>query len=277
MNPEEQLNPPDATWRQGSIIGRDLIQRATDAIPVSRPIPEDSLFILISQDCDIVHKRYDVEPFVEFLVATRIEATAKNKGLQWGKHPRRFQFSITQQGSESLFEIDINDRHRAPRQILLPGLPEQRLDATLTEAIGRWVAKRYTRAAFPDQFNRRTDAARDSLADLFKKQGDLILSIHIRIEPDDAELPEAEDYRIVLYAICERRTWEDPPLRSDATKLVEQIGIKLADCEGILVDESVLVPEHRFSLEDLRETDRWDYDYLTYRGGSTETIAEGFE
>jgi hypothetical protein len=277
VNPEEQLNPPDATWRQGSIIGRDLIQRATDALPVSRPIPEDSLFILISQDCDIVHKRYDVEPFVEFLVATRIEATGKNKGLQWGKHPRRFQFSITQRGSESLLEIDINDRYRAPRQILLSGLPEQRLDATLTEAIGRWVAKRYTRAAFPDEFNRRTDAARDSLADLFKKQGDLILSIHIRIEPEDTELPDAEDYRISLYVICERQTWDDPPSRSAAIKLVEQIRVKLANCEGILVDESVLVPEHRFSLENLRETARWDYDYLTYRGGSTETIAEGFE
>jgi hypothetical protein len=155
------------------------------------------------------------------------------------------------------------------------------LDAKLTGAIGRWVAKRYTRAAFPDEFNRRTDAARESLADLFKKHGDLILSIHIRIEiriePEDTELPEGEDYRIMLYARCERQTWEDAPSRSATTKLVEQIGIKLAKCEGILVDESVLVPEHRFSLEDLRETDRWDYDYLTYRGRLTGTVAHGFQ
>ena len=161
--------------------------------------------------------------------------------------------------------------------MLLEGLPERRLDTKLTEAIGRWVAKRYTRAAFPDEFNRRTDAARDSLADLFKKQGDLILSIHIRIEPEDAELLEGEDYRIMLYAICERQVWEDAKSRSAATQVVEQIGIKLAECEGILVDESVLVPEHRFSLEDLRETDRWDYDYLTYRGGSTGMVPEGFQ
>lgn len=277
MSQEEQLNPPDTTWRQGSIISRDLIQGATDAICLPRSIPADSLFILISQDCDIVYKRYDIEPFIEFLVATRTEAIGKNKGLQWGKHPRRFQFSITRQDNGTLFEIDINDRYRAPRQILLSKLPEQRLDRTLTEAIGRWVAKRYTRAAFPDEFNRRTDAARDSLADLFKKRGDLILSIHIRIEPEDIELPETENYRIMLYVICERQTWEDPSSRSAATKLVEQIGIKLRACDGILVDESVLVPEHRFTLEDLRQTDRWDYDYLTYRGGSTEMIAEGFE
>lgn len=274
MSPEEQLNPPDATWRQGSIIGCKLISTATGALPASRPIPEDSLLILISQDCDIVHKRYEVEPFIEFLVANRTEATGKNRGLEWGKHPRRFQFSILQQGRDSLFEIDINDRYRVPRQILLAGLPERQLDARLTEAIGRWVAKRYTRAAFPDEFNRRTDAARDKLADLFKKQGDLILSIYIRIEPEDTELVD-EDYRIMLYAICQREDWEEAKSRAAATKLVEQIGIKLAECEGILVDECVLVPEHRFSLEDLRETDRWDYDYLTYRGGSTGTVAEG--
>jgi hypothetical protein len=277
VSPEEQRNPPDAAWRQGSIIGRGLIPKATDGLTVSKPIPENSLLILISQDCDIVHRRYEVEPFIEFLVATRIEASGRNKGLQWGKHPRRFQFSFLQQGGEALFEIDINDRYRAPRQILLGGLPEQRLDAKLTEAVCRWVAKRYTRAAFPDEFNRRTDAAKDSLADLFKKQGDLILSIHIRIEPEDTELPEGEDYRILLYAICERHTWEDARSRAAATRLVDQIGIKLAECEGIFVDESVLVPEHRFSLEDLRETDRWDYDYLTYRGGPTEPIGEGFE
>lgn len=274
MSAEEQRNLPDVSWRQGAIIGRELVSPANDALSVPMPIPEDSLLILVSQDCDIAHQSYEVEPFIEFLVATRMSATDEDKGLQWGKHPRRFQFSIQHQGDQALFEININDRYRTRREILLDGLPEGHLDSKTTEALCRWVAKRYTRPAFPDEFNRRCKAAREKLAALFKKRGHLILSIQVRLEPEEVELPAGENYRIMLYAVCDRDTWDDPMSRAEATKLVEQIGTKLAECDGILVDESVLVPAHRFTLEDLRETDRWDYDYLTYRGGATDTIAE---
>lgn len=274
MSPEEQRNPPDVAWRQGSIIGHELIAPIVDTLCVPQPIPEDALLVLVSQDCDIAHHSYEAEPFIEFLVANRRAGEDEDKGLQWGKHPRRFQFWTEHQSDGAFFEININDRYRAGREILLKGLPEERLDTKLTEVIGRWVAKRYTRSAFPDEFNKRCRAARGKLAALFKKHGDLILSIHIRLEPEDVELPEGEDYRMTLYGVCERYTWENQQLRASATKLVAQIGIKLAEGNGIVVDEAVLVPEHRFSLEDARNTDRWDYDYLTYRGTSLEPIVE---
>jgi hypothetical protein len=251
-----------------------LIAPVADALCGPQPIPEDALLLLVSQDCDVAHNSYEAEPFIEFLVANRKAREDEDKGLQWGKHPRRFQFWIEHQGDGALFEVDINDRYRAGREILLSGLPEGRLDSKLTEVICRWVAKRYTRPAFPDEFNKRCRTAREKMAALFKKHGDGILSIHIRLEPEDVELPEGEDYRMTLYAVCERDTWDNPKLRASGMKLIEQIGIKLAECNGIVVDESVLVPEHRFSLEDARNTDRWDYDYLTYRGTSTEPIVE---
>ena len=127
-------------------------------------VADDSLHILVSQDCDIAHQSYDVEPFIEFLIATRRRAADEDKGLQWGKHPRRFQFSMQHQGIVALYEINVNNRYRAPREMLLGGLPKGRLNAKLTEAICRWVAKRYTRPAFPDEFNRRSRTARDKLA-----------------------------------------------------------------------------------------------------------------
>ena len=41
------------------------------------------MLILVSQDCDIAHQSYEVEPFIEVLVATRKTATDEDKGLQW--------------------------------------------------------------------------------------------------------------------------------------------------------------------------------------------------
>ena len=54
------------------------------------------------------HQSYEVEPFIEVLVATRKTATDEDKGLQWGKHPRHFQFWIQRLGEEVLFETNIN-------------------------------------------------------------------------------------------------------------------------------------------------------------------------
>ena len=270
MSQEEQIRPPDPSWRQGSLIGYKLIAPIADTLGLREAIPEDALIVLISQDCDIVHDSYEAEPFIEFLVATRRPPADENKGLEFGKHPRRLQFKLIRDEGAELLEINVQDKYRVRREILLGGVAEGKLDTRLTEVIARWIAKRYTRAAFPDEFNERCRAAREKLSDLFKKQGDLITGVYIRLEPEDVELPKGHEYRVLLFATCTRDIWEDYKRKLLAIELVERIREKLSECEGVLVDEATLVPEHRFSLEDICNTDRWDYDYLTYRSGSTE-------
>ncbi len=110
------------------------------------------------------------------------------------------------------------------------------------------------------------------MAKLFKKNGDLLTGLFIRLDPDDAELSAGDDYRVMLFATCTQEVWLDYKSKNDAISLVEQVGTALNECQGLVVDEAVLVPESRFSLEDIRNTDRWDYDYLTYRSQSDPPI-----
>lgn len=72
-----------------------------------------------------------------------------------------------------------------------------------------------------------------------------------------APSPEWREHR-------DKQDWEGPPSHSAATKLMERIHARFAECRAILVDESALAPEYRFTPEDLRDTDRWDA-CLTYR------------
>ena len=52
-------------WRQGSVIPIQLVNSAEGSLAFSSPLEPDRLVILISQDCDIVHASYEVEPHVE--------------------------------------------------------------------------------------------------------------------------------------------------------------------------------------------------------------------
>ncbi|MBL8227732.1 MAG: hypothetical protein JNL98_04620 [Bryobacterales bacterium] len=72
----------------------------------------------------------------------------------------------------------------------------------------------------------------------------------------------------MLFPICSREVWEDNARQKEALHLASEIEAALQQCAGVAVDDVRLAPEHRFSLEDLRNTDRWDYDYLTYRDES---------
>lgn len=55
--------------------------------------------------------------------------------------------------------------------------------------------------------------------------------------------------------------------------LAETIRREFNSIEGIELDDYQLVSESDFSLADMRTMLRWDYDYLSYRGGTPDDVA----
>ena len=45
--------------------------------------------------------------------------------------------------------------------------------------------------------------------------------------------------------------------------MVDQLVEALNSCDGIIVEHHEIRSEEEFSLHDLRETKKWDYDYMT--------------
>jgi hypothetical protein len=231
-------------------------------LPTADP---DALYVLLTQDCDILHHDYVAEPDVELHVARAI--TEPDGNLFHAKNPRRLQFKI----ANRIFEIKIHERCHVPRACLVSYAPR---DLTLTEddirTIIRWTANRYLRSAFPDTFNQRLAAAKGSMKRIetaLKRDGSVITGIFLRVDPPDEIAPE-ERYQVIMRLTAREEVFEQPEPETRALELTELIRHEFDRVDGIEIVDYELVSEANFSLADLRATLRWDYDYLSYREGT---------
>jgi hypothetical protein len=234
----------------------------------------NDLLILISQDCDIVCPSYENEPFVELLVARAVTQEQRDGTLFHGKNPRRLQFQIESAGGPLLYEVNIHEKSRLDRRALVnvEAAGEPRPDTSVVDVLTKWTAKRYTRAAFPTNFNERCRPVMGRINKKLKKGGDLLTGIFLRLNTLE-ELPAGEDYQVILRVTARSEDLDDIENNDAAISLVTDIEIALNRCEGIEVVDAALVPEDDFTLADLREVRRWDYDYLSFGGEEPESIA----
>jgi hypothetical protein len=237
---------------------------------LQREVEPGALFILLSQDCDILHDDYEAEPSIELHIAR--PSNEEDGNLFHAKNPRRLQFTTGQQ----LYEIKIHERCFVPRQCLLDYAPHGLiLEEDLIRTIIKWTATRYLRSAFPDAFNERLAAAKRSMKRIetaLKRDGGLVTGIFLRVDPTDEIGPE-EQYRVIMRLTAKEDVLEQPQLATRALALSETIRQEFADIEGIQIIDYDLISEADFSLADLRETMRWDYDYLSYRAGTPNDTA----
>jgi hypothetical protein len=243
----------------GSIVPHEAL---VAHLPTADP---EALYILLTQDCDILHHDYDAEPDVELHVARAI--TEPDGNLFHAKNPRRLQFSI----ASRTFEIKICERCHAPRVCLVSHVP---CDLTLTEddirTIIGWTANRYLRSAFPDTFNQRLAAAKRSMKRIeaaLKRDGSVITGIFLRVDPPQEIAPEVR-YQVIMRLTAREEVFEQPEPETRALELTELIRREFDLIDGIEIVDYALVSEADFSLADLRSTLRWDYDYLSYREGA---------
>jgi len=264
---------PDSAWRQGSIIPVQLITSFKGSLTLSPPLEPEGLVILISQDCDIVHHSYEAEPYVETLIARPLPPERRDGNLFHGKNPRQLQFALNTGLSEQLYMVNIHEKTRLHRKILLEGSPgNAQLDSVTIDLLTRWTAKRYTRAAFPDAFNERCRHAASRIRSRLQEKGDLITAIFLQLNSYE-ELSATQSYQVIIWATALPETCENAEKEQVAISLITMLEKQLNSCDGVEVEEAYLESEAKISLHDLRSLRRWDYDSLSYRNENLETIA----
>jgi hypothetical protein len=233
-------------------------------------VDPQALYILLTQDCDILHHDYRDEPDVELHVAR--PAAEVDGNLLNAKNPRSLQFTVT----DRPYEIKMHERCRASRECLLGHVPQElNLGEDLIRTIIRWTANRYLRSAFPDAFNERLAAARKSMRRIetaLKRDGGLITGIFLWVDPSEEITPE-EHYRIIMRLTAKEEVLEQPATEAAALALTETIGQEFEGINGVEIVDYQLVSEADFSLADMRTMLRWDYDYLSYRAGTPDDTA----
>jgi hypothetical protein len=201
-----------------------------------------------------------VEPQVEVIGAKH--TTDPDKGTLYGRNPRLLSLPVSP--LRGYFELDVRDRafvHKTQLCTISPYAAGHLADPDV-RLMARWLGKRYTRDAFPDAFNRRLAVAQKKLANLGKSaEGKSVTTILISIDQVNTELPDNEDYRIILWFVFRPLSLTDDSRRAQAEKFASRFVAAICSCDGITVsDEAVKTPQE-VTLEDLETMKRLDYDF----------------
>jgi len=257
-------------WRQGSVVPPTLIASLCQAKLMPTDLGPQDLLMVISHDCDVNHGDYESEPHAELVIFRARVADQRQGSYFWGNNPRRYQ--IEDHGM--LYELFVHERCTIPRRVLADGEPDRTrvLGAETVRRICRWMGSRYFRASFPDAFNDRTAPAIKALWTKFKKRGEFLSGIYVMLSTED-ELPSDQPYSIAVRATMTVEMYGDPEKREQAENLVQDIEAALLKCTGIKLDDLRLVSEGAMSLDDLRYLKRWDFDTLSLRTETVDTLS----
>ena len=182
----------DTPWRQGHLLGSDAVA----ALGLCHSVkPEQTLVIVASHDCDLT-QHPEGEPFVEVVVGCVL--ANKDGTYAHAKSARKLHVEFA--GTSACWgEYEASAKVPIDKWALNEFKP--RTDATLSPedqaTFQMWLASRYRRSAFPDEFERRLmreTKLNDKIAKAVKPHGELISGVFFdvdggvevtRVGPDD--------------------------------------------------------------------------------------------
>lgn len=260
-------------WRQGNFI------TAENAVGLKLIVSENSgrnIPIIISHDCDIA-KAPETEPQVEIMVGTRIAAVDGN--YTHSKNPRKLHLRVRDRDGDFGLELLATGKRLVSKQQLVSYEPYTAITLLPKELLilQRWLAARYHRSAFPDEFDRRLQEndLHNKLVKILKPLGRDVIAAFFDIDAGKSiERKGPKDtYGLSIYLLystesnpqtaeSETQSAADSiaeAFRSiyfDSSKKVWQ-QIELIDCMAI----SDQVMTYAMALQ-LR---KWNIDYLSFR------------
>ena len=162
-------------WRQGVVLPA---ARLLETLPDGTPVSENHCLLAVSQSCDLVHRDLAKEPHAVFLVLKAQAAVSPE--LAHGRNPRVLHFT----GPDGeCFEAWAWQQVVVSRERLLDlALDETtKLVPPVLLIVTEWLAKRFTRIAFPDDFNKALRPQDATIKRVLKKNHHLFSEILLRV------------------------------------------------------------------------------------------------
>lgn len=174
----------DTPWRQGHLLGKDAIADISLLHPTGL---DDTVVIVASHDCDLTQNP-QLEPVVEVIIGQVVARPDGN--FTHAKNPRKLHLEVT--GACGFWgEFVAKDKVHADKLALnrFGPRPDVKLTAESHAIFQMWLASRYRRSAFSDQFERRLTCKEHKLDERItravKPHGDLIAGVFFDV--DDGE------------------------------------------------------------------------------------------
>lgn len=286
-------------WWQGSIVEASAF-RTEEAFPLV------SHWVIASQTCNLFNEDFEKIPSVEWVGGRLIPNSSLEPTVQNGANARRLHVqTATNVGPYSFIELNIGDRIWNERRPLGQHYPEpfQIIDAgnepqlRQREVFANWIARSYTRAEFPNEFNDalKDSKLRDSFRKLLQKNADKIYGLFIELAPVGYDLDRGpltteelarlkppfqivsltvvvnhdenvQDIQKEVASLLSAATIPNPLAPPPGTARGKVSRLDIASTYGIHLDPShiAVLPVESWTVRDLLQTVRYtDHDYLS--------------
>ena len=172
----------DTPWRQGHLLDSDAIAALGLA---HRLVPENTVAVIATHDCDLAQVP-EGEPCIEVIVGRVIDATDTDGNSTTAKNARKLHIEF---GGTPPMWVELEATYKTPIDKAHLASFSPVADASLSpenHAIFQmWLASRYRRSAFPDEFEQRltkeTKLA-EKIAKAVKPHGDLISGVFFDVD-----------------------------------------------------------------------------------------------
>jgi hypothetical protein len=255
--------------RQGSVLTKE----SSVALGLIDSQAPDEYCVVISHDCDIYNL---AETRVECIVAT--SPSNINAAFSHTAHPRKLNVTYTLEDSQIItLELTHADRKDIPKeQFLQEGKIAKNFHLSMQEkrVLKTWLAARYGRPAFPNEFEARLRIDKD-----FERK------IRRILQPVQAHL-------IGIFFLLGRDRFDDLPVGSPycltitvaydgmggtvAREAAESCAKQLKElfhktygtpdmAENIALEDCTAISDMHFSLADIRKADQWRVDSISLK------------
>lgn len=274
----------ETPWRQGFFLGKDAI------LALKLPDKENlknAVVIIATHDCDLTQLP-DVEPMLEVVIGCIVDTPDGN--FTHTKNPRKLHIELKNENSIVFAEFLAKNKISIAKEDLAKFLPNNdlSLDVENINIFQRWLALRYRRSAFPDEFEKRLKSKPNKLdekiSDILRKQGISITAVFFDVD-EGRDLPKTSlddtyilditiiygdkpDYNTALDAAEKARDAIKTLFKNKLYKLNNDnwVDIELRDCEAM--------SDNALTYKQSTERKQWRLEHISLSETPTQATIE---
>lgn len=269
--------PESTQWRQGHLLTPEST-KALGLTSVGAGTGE-IVAVVASHDCDIHN---DKESFVEIIVCGIL--SRKDKQFEKARNPRLLHYSspTAHPGTDRHVALRHEDLARVPvKDFFDIARRDERygIDQTEKRSLRQWLAARYGRPAFPDDFEAhlrkpygKKQTVEKAIAEIVADEEGLLVGIFLDLGQYRTEdPPKGEPFGLRVYVVYDASAAPDKA-RAYGEQVAEKLAALFIEAYGkedeateIALEGCNAVADLEFRLSDIRRTDQWRLEYVSLR------------
>lgn len=143
---------------------------------------QGNLLIISLYDCAVINPCFESEPWVNVLIAKKIDSLTKQ--FQNGRNERRLHFSISVDGQSEAFEVNASSIFQFERSRLLELNKHNgyQVEDDASFSLKHWLAERFRRDVWPDAFNRSIKKAEKRLKKFYERRNGHLSGVYLKLD-----------------------------------------------------------------------------------------------